>query len=92
MLLLFFQIGCGLDGEQKVTAGGTTTSNVYLNMPFIEEIRLLCEEAVGPNQTLVAECTLANIQLLNIGISGDIELVCSFSDISLELALALCGG
>jgi len=92
LVLTLLLTACGIDGEQKLTVGGTaeTQSDVNVNVTFIKEIKELCEAAVGPDPKTVAECTLANIDILDVNVSGDITLVCEQGGLPPELEEQLC--
>jgi len=83
ILLMVVSAGCGSaletnDSRQDVVQSGESTTNIIIDLKYIAEVRELCEAAELPEDyesrvlydQAVAQCTLDNIQLLNLNVDG----------------------
>jgi hypothetical protein len=74
-LFLILLTSCGFSGNQKLTLQGEAIQYVQVNLGFISEIRQLCETLHTDSQE-IAQCTLDNIKVFNLDLSGAIDLTC----------------
>jgi hypothetical protein len=82
---LLLLVGCGFNGNQRITTEGETKHRVVVELQFLEQIRKLCEASVGPDPKAVAECTLENLDVLNLSVDGTVQVACPEGKVPPEL-------
>lgn len=93
IILMFFQ-NCGFNGNQKITQEGESITKLVLELGFIEDINLLCQQSINSNDFLdeegynqaVAECTLDNLSVLQLDINAIDEVVSTLCDENADLS------
>ena len=84
---LLLLTACGFNGNQRVTTEGETKHRVVVELQFLEQIRQLCEASVGPDFKAVADCTLENLDVLNLSVDGTVQVACPEGEIPPELQI-----
>lgn len=80
LFLLLILVGCGFNGNQKVTAQGESIHTIQINLPYIKEIQEICDVVHSEDEVAAAECTLENIKVFSVDLSGALELACGDAD------------
>lgn len=76
LLILLTLVGCGFNGNQRVTAQGETKHRVELDLLFIEQIKELCDTIHQLDKTASAQCVIDNITVLNVNLDTTLSTVC----------------
>lgn len=85
LAVLLLLTACGINGNQRVTTEGETEHRVVIELAFLEQIRQLCEASVGPDPKATADCTLENLDVLNLSVDGTVQVACPPGQIPPEL-------
>lgn len=85
-ILLFTLLGCGYNGDQKVTQDGESFTHIVIEAKYILDIKDICTDANLRSDyesdelydQAIAQCTLDNLNIFNIdlGTIEDIEEKC----------------
>jgi hypothetical protein len=87
ILWLLTLTACGINGTQRVLTEGETTHRVVVTLEYLTQIKELCEASVGPDPKAVADCTLDNLDVLNLSVDGTLGVACPPGEIPPELQL-----
>ena len=80
-------LGCGINGNQRFTTQGETEHRVVVTLEYLSQIKELCEASAGPDPKAVADCTLENLDVLNLSVDGTLGVACPPGQIPPELQL-----
>lgn len=75
-IILGLLVGCGFNGNQRLTTQGKTNHEISLSLPYIKEIKELCLELYPDDRKLYAQCSLDNLNLFSLDLSGSIDAAC----------------
>lgn len=84
-ILPLLLIGCGINGNQRLTTEGETYHIIEINLGFIQQVIDICDAAYPEEPQESANCALENIGLLNLNLAGTIELACPTGEVPPEL-------
>lgn len=75
LILTLLIVNCGFNGDQRLTQGGTSDTNINIVFEFINQVENLCKmdtlQSDYPTQVLynkaVADCTFSKLSTINLG-------------------------
>jgi hypothetical protein len=86
-IIIVLLASCGFNGSQKIITEGETTHRVVVTLEYLTQIKELCEVSAGPDPKAVADCTLDNLDVLNLSVDGTLGVACPPGEIPPELQL-----